>query len=548
MTNKDLASAFNELGQLMELHGENPFKIRSYQKAYRTLRALPDLVADMTKEQIGKIDGVGKAIQDKIWSLLETGEMPTLEKYRGMTPEGVREMLGIKGVGPKKIRMLWKELGAESPTELLYATNENRLVDLKGFGAKTQENIRKQLEYFLKSKNKFHYGRVEEGAMALLEYLQKQLPGVQVEWTGAIRRRAIILEVVEVLVGTNEPILGVFTDELQHEQSTSEGIHQGTFQESFPVKIYTCAPEEFGSKQFRYTGTRTFQEAFLSKTDQKDFTNIDSEEALFTKAQLPFVIPELRDSDHWIQLDQQPILVEESDIKGVVHAHTRWSDGMHTIKEMAEASRDLGYQYLGLTDHSKSAFYANGLKEDRLIAQWEEVDELNKTLAPFRIFKGIESDILSSGDLDYSEDILKQFDFIIASVHSNLKMDEAKATARLIKAIENPYTTILGHPTGRLLLAREGYPIDHMKVIDACAANGVSIELNAHPYRLDLDYTWIPYAREKGIMISINPDAHSIDGIRDIRYGVLAARKGGLEVDGCLNAVGVEEFERRIGK
>jgi len=241
--------------------------------------------------------------------------------------------------------------------------------------------------------------------------------------------------------------------------------------------------------------------------------------------------------------NQLPTLIEATDIKGVIHAHSTYSDGIASVKAMAQACQDLGYSYLGLTDHSKSAFYANGLKIDRLEAQWKEIDLLNESFKNgFKIFKGIECDILSGGVLDYEEDILKQFDFIIASVHAHLKMDEAKATNRLIKAIENPYSSILGHPTGRLLLSRKAYPIDHKKVIDACAANGVAIELNANPYRLDIDYTWIPYALEKGVKIAVNPDAHSVEGIKDIHYGILAARKGYLTKENCLNYYTVEEF------
>jgi DNA polymerase (family 10) len=213
---------------------------------------------------------------------------------------------------------------------------------------------------------------------------------------------------------------------------------------------------------------------------------------------------------------------------------------------MAEYSKKLGYDYLGITDHSQAAFYANGLKEDRVTAQFAEIDALNEELAPFKIFKGIESDILNDGSLDYPTDVLRQFDFIIASVHSNLKMDKEKATNRLLKAIENRYTTILGHPTGRLLLSRPGYPIDHKKIIDACATYGVAIELNSNPYRLDIDWTWIPYALEKGVLISINPDAHSTGGIHDIHFGILPARKGRLTKKMCLNAKSVEEFAQFI--
>ena len=236
--------------------------------------------------------------------------------------------------------------------------------------------------------------------------------------------------------------------------------------------------------------------------------------------------------------------VEEGDIKGIVHNHSTYSDGIHDLREIATYVRDAGYGYFGISDHSKTAVYANGLSVDRVEQQHAEIESLNAELAPFVIFKGIESDILADGRLDYDDGVLSTFDFVVASVHSGLKMDEAKATTRLITAIENPYTDILGHPTGRLLLAREGYPIDHKAVIDACAANGVAIELNANPLRLDMDHEWIPYAMEKGVMISINPDAHSKEGIHNVRYGVYSARKGGLTTAMCLNAMDMDTFRQ----
>jgi DNA polymerase (family 10) len=286
-------------------------------------------------------------------------------------------------------------------------------------------------------------------------------------------------------------------------------------------------------------------QAFLDQNPGSDFRDLGEESQVFALAKQPFIPAELREEPWALTLNQSkgiPTLIEETDIKGVVHTHSTYSDGLNTLKEMAEYTKAQGFEYLVMSDHSKSAFYANGLQTERVLLQMEEIDALNQQMAPFRIFKGIESDILNDGSLDYPEDILAKFEVIIASVHSNLRMDEAKATQRIIKAVENPYTRILGHPTGRLLLSRQGYPLDHLKVIDACAANGVAIELNASPYRLDLDWSWIPYALEKGVMISINPDAHSKQGIHDIHFGVLSARKGALSAKYCLNAKGVNDF------
>jgi DNA polymerase (family 10) len=242
------------------------------------------------------------------------------------------------------------------------------------------------------------------------------------------------------------------------------------------------------------------------------------------------------------RVNKIPVLLEEKDLRGILHNHSTYSDGKHTLRQMAEYCKELGYDYLGISDHSRTAFYAGGLEIERIEKQQKEIDQLNKELAPFRIFKGIESDILSDGSLDYPENVLASFDFIVASVHSILNMDIKRATERLLRAIENPFTTILGHPTGRLLLRREGYPIDHKTIIDACAKNNVVIEINANPWRLDLDWRWVRYAMEQGVMLSINPDAHEMDGYADMKYGVLVGRKGGLTKKMTLNSLSGKEI------
>ncbi len=551
MTNKDVAKSFQLLGKIMELYDENKFKIRSYQNAYMRLRKLDQPLSEMSAAEINALPGIGKAISGKIEELLSVGKMSTLERYKEKTPAGILEMLEIKGFGPKKIKNIWDELGVESVGELLYAVNENRLVDLKGFGKKTQDNLKEQLEYFQRSKNKFHLAAVIKAAEDLLPTIERAMPGTQVALTGEVRRKCNVVHGIELLVAQDEPLdIAALLPDLQLLEDNSSGFTHQT-PNGIPVKIYQCSPAEFGSKQFRYAAGQDFLKAFLEQFPGQDFKGLPTEAAVFEKVGLPFIAPELRDSDWALELagkNSLPKLIETSDIKGVVHAHSTYSDGLNTLREMAAYTKAQGFEYLAMTDHSRSAFYANGLQPERVLQQFEEIDQLNAELAPFRIFKGIESDILNDGSLDYEDDLLAAFDFIIASVHSNLRMDEAKATQRLITAIENPYTTILGHPTGRLLLSRQGYPIDHKKVIDACAANGVSIEINANPYRLDLDWQWIPYALEKGILISVNPDAHSREGIHDIEFGVFSARKGGLTAEACLNAKGVAEFEQFIKK
>lgn len=549
MTNKEIAKTFQLLGDIMELHGENSFKVRSYHNAYMALRKLDTPLSDMSRADMDAIKGVGKAIGDKIQELLTTGNMATLEKYRDMTPPGVQEILAVPGIGPKKTATIWKDLGVESVGELLYAVNENRLIELKGFGEKTQADLKQKLDYYQRSQGKFHFSAVESEALALLDSAKAALPGVPLALVGEIARRCNIVESIDLLIGAEGPVDALFAAGLSATDGTeNQSVHARTERDT-PVRIFTCAPEEFGSKQFRYTASPEFIEAFLAANPGIDFRNLSDETEVFRRAGLPFIAPELRDWPAFVaaaKADALPELLREADIRGVIHTHTTYSDGMHSLRDMAEYAREQGYAYIGITDHSKTAVYANGLQVLRVQAQWQEIEALNAAYVAaghnFRILKGIESDILNEGDLDYEPGILAGFDFVIASVHSNLRMDEDKATRRILAAVENPFTAILGHPTGRLLLSRRGYPIDHKKIIDACAANGVAIELNANPHRLDLDWTWIPYALEKGVRIAVNPDAHSREGIRDIRYGVFSARKGGLTASDCLNVLSAEEF------
>ena len=543
MTNKQIAALFDELAKLMELYDENPFRIKSYQNVYLQLRKLSRSLSEMTQSEMEAIKGIGKGASTKIMEILSTGKLAALEELKAKTPDGIIEMLRIKGFGPKKIRQLWKELGIQSAGELWYACNENRLVALKGFGAKTQEDLKKKVEYLLQSKGKSHYAAVLPLAMEVMSYIQEKYKPAQIALVGEMARHALTVSRIEILLEVVD-VNTLFNDDLVL-TAQMNNTYEATYKD-LPITLHTCTAQDFGSKKFRYTATKDFIHTFLAEAAVKNFKNIATEEEVFKKAEIPFIKSIWRDQPQTIQLAKDgklpDELIEEKHIKGLVHCHSTYSDGIHTLKEMARYAQEQGFEYMLISDHSKSAFYANGLKTDRLYEQWAEIDSLNKKLAPFKIFKGIESDILSDGSLDYEVEILKLFDGIIASIHSNLKMDKDKATRRLIKAIENPYTRILGHPTGRLLLSRQGYPIGHKKVIDACAANEVAIELNANPYRLDLDYTWIPYAMEKGVLISINPDAHATGGIHDLHFGVLAAQKGRLTPEYCLNAKDKNEF------
>lgn len=537
MSNKEIANAFDELANLLELHEENEFKIRSYRNAYLTIRKLDRPLADLSDAEIKGIKGIGAAISGKIHELLHGGKMKALEEARAQTPAGVADMLQVNGFGPKKVRAVWREMGIETIGELLYACNENRLVEYKGFGLKTQDDLKRKLEYYLRSKDKLHLDAAEAEADFVGAWLTGKLPGAFISPVGALRRRCPVVDQLELLIGYNGELTPAFdgqTLQLEHE---TNGIYHTRLESNTEVILHRCLAEEFGSKLFKLTGAPAFIDAFVKVNPGLQFKGLRTEQEVFEKAGLPYFPPELRESVDILNLKNAlPELIREQDVRGVLHVHTTWSDGLHSLREMCTYAQELGYAYIGITDHSQSAFYANGLKADRVLAQMEEIDALNTELAPFRILKGIESDILNDGSLDYGEDLLRKFDFVIASVHSNLKMSKEKATERVLRAVENPYTTILGHPTGRLLLSREGYPLDWEAVLDACAKHGVAIELNANPYRLDIDWSLIPQALTRGIKISINPDAHSKAGIHHIRYGVMVARKGGLTANSCFNA------------
>ena len=370
MTNKEIAKTFQFLGNIMELHGENPYKIRSYQNAYINLRKQAVPLSEMQDSEIAGLKGVGKAISGKIRELLDSGQMATLEKYREMTPKGVQEMLQIKGFGPKKIRTIWKDLEVETIGELLYAVNENRLIELKGFGKKTQDQLKEQLEYYQRSKHQFHYAALIASAETLLTQIKAVLPEIPVSLCGAIRRKANILESIEILIGTQiELSANLQTAGLQALEKR-EDFFLGRTSNDLPVKIFCCDPEDFGSKLFRYTASTSFLQDFIEAFPGVDFKHWDNEAAVFKLAGLPTIPAELREQAWAIELakaGQLPTLVEARDIKGVIHSHTTWSDGLHSLQEMAEYARDQGYEYIGITDHSKSAFYANGLQPERRI-------------------------------------------------------------------------------------------------------------------------------------------------------------------------------------
>lgn len=552
MENKDLSKVFKMLSQLMELHQENPFKIKSIANASFKIDKLPFKIKDKSIAEIEQIDGIGKSTAAKIIELLQTGSLAELNNVLAKTPEGIIEMLTIKGLGPKKIDVIWNVLCIETVGELYYACNENRLIEAKGFGLKTQEEIKKAIEFKMANNGRFLYAKIENLAYQYQNQLHlsfKEIdPDVEILITGQFRRKCEIIDHLSYLIVSTQAdlllnhlpeVLDMIEPKLEKNEILFTDVN------GIKIQMISSKPQDKGTNLYLSTGSIEHLE-LMEKHHPKDIT-FENEETLYKASGMPFIVPELREGYNEVDLalkNQLPKLIVYEDLKGTLHNHSTWSDGVHSIEEMALYCRDiLGLTYLGMCDHSKTAVYAKGLNIERVLQQQEEIDHLNKKLAPFKIFKGIESDILSDGSLDYPEEILKRFDFVVASVHSAMKMDEEKATQRLMKAIENPYTTILGHPTGRLLLSRSGYPLDFKRVIDACAAHKVVIEINANPLRLDLDWRWHRYALDKGVLLSINPDAHRTEGFLDMHYGIYVAQKGGLTKEMCLNAFDLNQIE-----
>ncbi len=543
-----ISKQFSLLAQLMDIHGENSFKAKSYSSTAFAIKNLPQQLSDIPREKFSSIKGIGASAAAKIIEIFDRGEMTALTELISKTPPGILQMLNIKGIGPKKISVIWKEMGIEDVGELLYACNENRLTLYKGFGEKTQKSIQETIEFFLNNIGSYLYAQVEVLAKSIDETLQKEFQKYTFYQSGDFRRQMEIIDKLEWVTNVPEKDLQDFLH--QHKFVTEnidsgESIFRGE-EENIVLKFYHTPTEKLCLQLFSTSCSKEFLAEWNNRNLFKGKEVFETEVEIFDLAGLQFIPAFLREEPAVIDKAFQnslPGVIQTKDITAIIHSHSRWSDGVNTIEEMAIAAINKGFQYIVLSDHSKSAFYANGLSIERIKAQHAEIDELNEKLKPFKIFKSIESDILNDGSLDYPDDVLNSFDIVIASVHSNLKMNEEKAMMRLLNAVKNPYTSILGHCTGRLLLSRAGYPVDHKKLVDACAENNVVIELNAHPRRLDIDWRFVFYCIEKGVIISIDPDAHSTEGFNDIKYGVLAAQKAGVTAKQNLSCFSLAAFE-----
>lgn len=556
MSNSDIAEIIQFTGKLLDLHDKDEMRSKVYISSVFTLDRLDSPISEMTSKDMSQIRGFGKLMTSNIEEILKTGTLKELDDLTAITPEGIFDIFKVKGLGVKKIKTLWHELGIDNINDLKIACENNKIASTKGFGQKTQESILESLAFLQEQMGKL---RMDKGAQLSNIIFEKIKSFYQnVYEVGQVVRNLETVDLLQFIV-VKDGFGGLkFDESLFHQdiKTSSPSVWRGHFADyAVEVEIEKVSTRDFLVKNMIKNSDENhlkYQNAngltFLQHITKNSFA--DESEA-YTSFGFSYIVPEMREGREefdWIKNHKNEDLVSWEKLKGTVHNHSTYSDGSHTLKEMADYCKSLGFEYFGIADHSQTASYASGLWPETVLKQHVEIDSLNAAYTDFTILKGIESDILINGDLDYEKDILASFDYVVASVHAVLNMDKEKATRRLLKAIENPFTSILGHPSGRLLLSRKGYPFDHKMIIDACAANKVVMELNASPYRLDLDWRWIDYCLSKDVMISINPDAHEMKGIHDMQYGVAVARKAGLTSDMTLNCLGREAILKVFSK
>lgn len=571
MDKNDIATVLSEVGVILDLLGENRFKVIAYHNAARTLENLQEDLGQLIKEgRLGEIRGFGPAIQEKVTELYKTGKLRYLEDLKKTIPPGLLDLLRIPSLGPKKVKILWTDLQVESVQDLKDRCEKGLVAKLKGFGEKTQEKILDGIANLDKYRGQFLWVEAWVGAQPILERLKKSPLVDKVELGGSVRRKKEVIRDVDFLCSTEKPeaVMELFINSPGVAKVVNHGETKSTvmLESGIQCDLRCVHKDEYPFALTYFTGSKEHnivlrQRAierglklneyglFPTKGNTEKSLKCKNEEEIYKKLDLPYIEPELREDTGEVQAAEKsklPRLVEWKDIRGTFHCHSTASDGADTLEVMGEAARELGWEYLGIADHSKASAIANGLDEKRLLAQIKQIDALNESWKGknFRIFKGSEVDVLIDGSLDFSNEILAQLDYVVSSVHSSLGKDEAKNTARVIKAISNPYVTILGHVTGRLLLAREGMKLDMNAVLEAAAETRTIVELNCTPSRMDLDWRYWKGATDKGVICAIDPDAHSTGELEQVRMGVNVARKGWLTPANILNTRKVAEVEK----
>jgi DNA polymerase (family 10) len=555
--NQPIAELLKELCQWLELSGENPFRIRAYATAARTLEALDRPLAELAaRGQLQSIQGIGPGLAGLIASLIETGTAPELEELKSSLPAGLIQMLRIPGLGPKKVRAIHLQLGLDTLEALGAACREGRLAALSGFGAKSQENILRGLEQLQRYLGLFHLDTAWRAAHSLCETLAPL--AAQLEVAGSLRRFAEVVDGVELVVCADQPETLLQALRAHPLAQSAPAANQVLLKDKLPATLHLVAKPAFAPGLLHRTGNAAHLEALAARAETQglrleasgifrgnELVPCGGEEAIYAALGLQYIPPELREGRGEVEAAARhalPSLVQRHDLKGALHVHTTYSDGRHTLEEMARAARARGYAYLGICDHSRSAAYARGLQIEDLRRQGEEIARLNEQLAPFRIFAGVESDILAGGELDYPDEVLESLDLVVVSVHSRFNLGREEMTRRLCRALEHPCAAILGHATGRLLLEREPYELDVEAVIETAAAHQVAIELNANPYRLDLDWRYLRQASDKGVPIALNTDAHAIEQLEYDELGAALARKAWLQPSEVLNTKSAAEL------
>lgn len=562
MKRKEVAAILDDIAQMLELKGESAFRVRAYQAAAQAIRGQEEELTDLAaRGALGSIPGLGKSTTGVVTQLLKEGRSQLYETLRAEFPEGVLELLRLPGLGPKKVRTIWRELGVESIGELEYACNENRLILLSGFGEKTQKKVLDAIAFYKKTRDLCLYADALGVAERVCAALRGHPAARKVALAGQLRRQCPVVGEIELVATGDAPaLLDAFLQApgVREVLERSEDRAFLRLEEGLGCRLRVCPEERFGAVLAVRTGADAHLQALCSYARERGFSLTEDglfsqgepvpcpdEEALFSALGLPLIPPPLREGMGEVEAAAQgtlPNLITRAQIRGVIHNHTTWSDGAASLEAMVRQAEAQGYEYIQISDHSKSAHYAGGLDEKRLLAQGEAIDDLQAKCPHIKILKGSEVDILADGSLDFPPEVLARLDLVIASVHTRFREDREEMTRRLVRAVENPYVDVLGHPTGRLLLAREPYAVDMERVLLAAAKAGTAIEINANPRRLDLDWTWMKRAKELGVMLCIAPDAHSVEGLEHVSFGVYAAQKGWVEAQDVLNTLNVKDF------
>ena len=564
MNKEEIIGVFENIARLLELKGENPFKIRAYLHASKALETLSEPLEKLiAEERLVAVDGIGKATAEKIATLSTTGRLDYYNDLRDEFPPDILTLFDIQGLGGKKIKALWDSLKIHSVTSLERACKDGRVATLPGFGEKTATNILKAIEHMRSHAGEFRYGDIAALAGSLLEDLRTHPEVGQAQIAGSFRRKKEIVRDLDFLVSTKKPeaVMEFFTTHPLVENILAHGATKSSviLKNGIQCDLRAVTAPEFPFALNYFTGSKEHNVRMRSRALSRGWSlneyrfsaaegrelreplpEIQEEGDIYRALDLDPIEPELRENHGEIEAAEKhalPRLIEWSNLRGAFHNHTTESDGRSSLEDMVAAAKELGLEYLGIADHSKASFQANGLDEKRLAAQVARIAEINASEKDIHIFAGTECDILKEGSLDFSDEILASLDYVVGSIHSSFTMPAAEMTKRIIRAIENPHITMLAHPTGRLLLGREPYQLDIPAILDAAAATGTFIELNANPRRLDLDWRWWQMAKEKGVKCVINPDAHSTAGLQDLIFGIGIARKGWLTKDDVLNTL-----------